>query len=133
MISRILIVSIIIFSLSACATTKTELPPVNNTKTEDVLVCRVPLEVDHPAPIQWRDFDWKVLNREIVESMLEKDEEVYYFALTYDDYKNLSLTVKDILRYTKLQRTTIDEMDSYYSNRDDHSTIYREVDSKEDE
>lgn len=113
---KLLVGSIALVVLSGCASVTPEVspPPERVVDRDGLLVCRIPLEIDRPSPVQWHDFEWRVLNDEIVEGMLRDGESVRYFALTYEDYKRLALTVQDVLRYTRVQDAIIEEMEAYY-------------------
>ncbi len=101
--------------LVGCAST----PPTTTKSVEylenDNLVCRIPFDVPTIDPVKWEEFDWIVINQEIVEQRLQNGEEIYYIGLTYDGYTQLSATMQDIIRYLRVQDELIDEMESYYS------------------
>lgn len=113
---KILVGSLAILTLTACASNDTvpELPPARSVDTTGTMVCRIPMEVQRPRPIVWQDFNWKVINDEIVQEMLDNDESIRYIALTHQDYMRMSLNIQDILRHIRLQGAIIDEMEEYY-------------------
>lgn len=113
---KTLIGSFLLVGLTACASTDSipELPPERDVDTTGTMVCRVPLDIQRPSPIVWQDFEWRVLNSDLIKDMLERGDDVRYLALTHEDYQRLSLTIQDVLRYTRIQNAIIDEMDDYY-------------------
>lgn len=107
--------------LTACTSNQPEpLPGVGDytNPTSDAMVCRIPYEVEPLSPIVWRDFQWKILNTEIVKEMIANDQPIRYYALTPSDFQNLSLTTNDILRYINVQQEQLDQIVEYYSKDD---------------
>lgn len=100
--------------LTACASNDSITTGEYEKPTTDALVCKVPIDVEPIQPIQWRDFKWKVLSTSIVEQMIEDGEDVRYFALTTEDFKNQSLTAQDILRYLRVQEVQKQQILEYY-------------------
>lgn len=103
--------------LTACATTDNlePSPGVYENPAGDALICKIPLQLEPIEPIQWRDFEWQVLNTERVQRMIDSGEDIQLYALSQEDFKNQSLTAQDILRYLATQREQLNLTIDYYS------------------
>ena len=79
---------------------------------------RIPLNLNHPTPLQLQKVEFVVShkdNSEAVFSDLEKKKmEPVLFCLTGVDYKALAVNISDIKDYIILQRKVIDLYKEYY-------------------
>lgn len=117
-LKKLLAIGSLTIFLGACSTTQTApLEGVGDYEnpSEQILVNKVPIQLDNIEPVRWRDFEWTVLNTERVQAMIDNGEEVRYYALTPTDFQNLSLTTQDILRYLNSQREQLYQVLDYYS------------------
>lgn len=100
---------------------------------EDLFVSRVPIQLEPIEPLEWRDFEWRILNRERMRNMIESDQDIRFYALSPEDFENLSLTTQDMLRYINSQRTQLDRVLEYYSiDVDDESTSVDDDESSDE-
>lgn len=65
----------------------------------------------HPAPpaeMTLREVEWKVLNKERLEELLEEGgDDIVFFALTTENYEDLGLNMQEIIRYIREQKDII--------------------------
>lgn len=70
----------------------------------------IPL-MERPRALDLNDITFHVVNAENIEEFLSKIEQeqgvVVFFAITVDDYENLSLNMSDIKRYIEQQKSII--------------------------
>lgn len=117
-LKKLVLISILVAVLTGCATN--EPTPINSGIYEnpagEALVCRIPLQLESIEPIDWRDFQWKVINRSIAQRMIDDGDDFRYFALSPDDFENLALTQQDILRYLSVQSEQLEQTLNYFSD-----------------
>lgn len=80
------------------------------TKILDIISAPAPIVIQHPPPprgVIMRKVEWRVLNAEILQKMLENGDDVQFIALTPTGYENLSLNMSEIKRYIKQQKQII--------------------------
>lgn len=117
-LKKLALVSSILLILSGCVTTGRDATTsgvdyVN--PSDDVLVCKIPLQLDTIDPIIARDYEWIVLNNTVIKEMIDNNEDIRYYALTPKDFQNWSINQVDILRYLKVQREQLERTLEYYS------------------
>lgn len=125
-LKKLLLISVLMVSLSGCATTDDEYHPnvgVYENPAGEALVCKIPLDIERVEPVQWRDYRWVVLNTERVKKMIDQGEDVRYYALSPTDFENQSLSIQEILRYVATQNEQIERMIEYYSVPNENSTV----------
>lgn len=69
---------------------------------------RVSLDLPSPEPLNLRPVTWRVLPQ------AKDGKSSPFIALTEDDYKNLSLNVRDITNFMKMQQLIIQKYKEYY-------------------
>lgn len=117
-LKKLALVGSLALFLNACATTNNETLPSPGTYENpagDVLVCKLPLQLESIPPIDWRDYEWTVLNNDVVQAMIDEGADLRYYALTPQEFQNLSLTQQDILRFLRVQREQLEQTREYYS------------------
>ena len=89
--------------------------------TKEVLVNKVPLELDMPENVEWKDFDFIVVTpdnfEDVVKKLREHGKSTALFALDETSYENLSLVVTDMKRYIGEQKIIILEYKKYYEKQ----------------
>lgn len=119
------VILILVMAVSGCASMGDK--DIESSEIgEDLFVSRVPIQLEPIEPLEWRDFEWRILNRERMQDMIDSGQPIRYYALSPQDFENLSLTTQDMLRYINSQRTQLDRVLEYYSldvdDEDDDST-----------
>ena len=86
--------------------------------TEEILVNKVPLDLEMPKPVTWQNFEFVVVTpdnyQETVDKLKSGGKSIALFALDEDSYKNLSIVVNDMKRYMGEQKIIILEYKKYY-------------------
>jgi len=96
------LIIVLLFTVSGCSLFPTVKPIEVNTIALPAPMYHPPL----PMEIQAVDVEWKVLTPEIMAEYLQLVKEgkapaVAYYALTTQQYENLSMNMAEITRYTK--------------------------------
>ena len=119
-LKKLALVGSLLFFLNGCASTNND---TTGSTTNDYvnpadgsLVCKLPLSLEPIEPINTRDYEWIILNNSKIKEMLAEGENLRFFALTQEDFQNLSLTQQDILRYLRVQTEQLNRTVEYYSN-----------------
>jgi len=92
---------IAIFSLAllaACSSTK-------KVEVDTIMQDQIIVEPDDPRSVTMRNIHWIVLTPENIMDLINTD--MVLFAITVDDYEDLSLNMADIIRYIKQQKEII--------------------------
>jgi|TARA_B100001093_G_C26766961_1_gene988332 hypothetical protein len=109
----IILFSTVLF-LGACSS----LTPEPRVIVEERLVEKLPLNLEMPANVVWKDFEFIVVTPDNYDSVVEKlkseGKSIALFAVDEDSYENLSLTVTDMKRYIGEQKIIIVEYKNYY-------------------
>ena len=86
--------------------------------TKEVLVEKLPLELNMPDPVSWKDFKFIVVTpdnyEEVIEKLNREGKSVALFSVNHPDYENLSETILDMKRYIGEQKLIILEYKRYY-------------------
>ena len=84
----------------------------------DVLVCRIPLAEQTPSAITWYPVEFRVLNKSIMEGIVNGDIEypTNLIALDAQSYENISINMQQIINHMKDARKIVEESEKYYSN-----------------
>lgn len=90
------------------------IPDENN----DALVCRIPLAEQTPSSITWYPVEFRVLNKSIMEGIVNGDIEypTNLIALDAQSYENISINMQQIMNHMKDARKIVEESEKYYSN-----------------
>lgn len=118
-LKKLALVGSLVIALSACASTENNSLPSSGeyvNPSDDALVCKIPLQLETIDPIVSRDFQWVVLNNDVIQKMIDNGEDIRYYALTPQDFQNWSINQVDILRYLKVQREQLEQTLEYYSS-----------------
>lgn len=110
--SKFLIITISILMVG-CIFNPT-IPDENN----DALVCRIPLAEQTPSSITWYPVEFRVLNKSIMEGILNGDIQypTNLIALDVQSYENISINMQQIINHMKDARKIVEESEKYYSN-----------------
>lgn len=104
----LLTLPLILLSLSSCGIVKKPDQPVIVQK--EYVKQNIILQA-HPAPIEFPDTEWFVVNKDNLEESLKKIEEtggsVAFMAITPKGYENLSIGVAELRRYILQQKEII--------------------------
>lgn len=110
--------------LSSCSLLKPA-PPQIEIKTVEV-----PVPIQHPsppAPIELESVNWYVVSPKNLEEFLdriEKEGNGVFFAMTVDDYENMSFNMQEIRRWINQTKQIL----VYYRNLDTKSKEAEAVD-----
>lgn len=110
--SKFLIITISILMVG-CIFNPT-VPDDNN----DALVCRIPLAEQTPSSITWYPVEFRVLNKSIMEGIVNGDIEypTNLIALDVQSYENISINMQQIMNHMKDARKIVEESEKYYTN-----------------
>jgi hypothetical protein len=112
--NKYIILLITTLFMSACST----LTPEPKVIVEERLIEKIPLGLNRPANIVWKDFEFIVVTpdnyNDVVEKLRSEGKSIALFAVDEDSYENLSLTVTDMKRYIGEQKIIIVEYKRYY-------------------
>ena len=94
------------------------LKPEEIVVTQEVFVEKIPLGLEMPTPVVWKDFKFLVVTpdnyEKVIERLKSEGKRVALFAVDNKDYENLSLVVSDMKRYIGEQKIIIVEYKKYY-------------------
>lgn len=101
--------------LSGCSLT-----PKEKIVTQEVLVEKIPLNLDMPKPFTWQDFEIIVVTRDNFDDVMKELENdgksLALFAFDKESYEALTINVTEMKRYMKEQKVIILEYKDYYEN-----------------
>lgn len=111
--SKFLIITISTLMVVGCIFNPT-VPDENN----DALVCRIPLAEQTPSSITWYPVEFRVLNKNIMEGIVNGDIEypTNLIALDAQSYENISINMQQIINHMKDARKIVEESEKYYSS-----------------
>lgn len=112
---KILFLSMFLF-LAAC--THQEIVPVDSHVENDISVCRIEYDIHPPEPLVWEDIYLKVLTKEVILDMIEKDQDLTVIALSPEDYEKLSRNMGRIEGFVKYNRDLFLIYKEYFSKPD---------------
>lgn len=106
--------------VSGCSILRPE--PVETVITKEVFVQKLPLEINDPAPFEWKDTIWMIITPEIYEAkmseMKKSGKSFAIFALDAESYESLSINISEILKYMEEQKYILDQYREYYEPKD---------------
>lgn len=107
------LIAFLVLVLTGCSSFQQE-----KIVTKEVLVEKVPLELEMPKPVEWKDFEFIVVTPDNYEQVVDKlrisGKSVALFAVDEKSYANLTLVVNDMKRYIGEQKIIIVEYKKYY-------------------
>ncbi|ASV44086.1 hypothetical protein PBI_SCTP2_71 [Salicola phage SCTP-2] len=108
-------------------------PELGGSESEkNVMVCRIPLDIQTPNNISWNELKFYVLNKEkmkkIVNGQASNMPDVY-ISLTAEGYKNLTYNMNQLKSIIEQQRSIIKRQKEYYS-KDDNDNNYQKDSSR---
>ena len=110
---KILLFAMVIFGFNGCSYIKTKICDNDNAINE-----KPQLVLNELTPLELKPVSFVVLTENNVdtkfENLKEQDQDLVFVGLTDNNYENLSLNMKMILNYIKLQSDKINAYKEYY-------------------
>jgi hypothetical protein len=120
---QILTISLLLISLSGCASFSLFGSRVKPVQIETKAVERTRLDLPMPAPLQPRSPQWILITPENSEQIWEKlkaeNKDLVLFGLTDDGYEELSINMVEIRNFIASQRQIIIKYKEYYESEKD--------------
>jgi hypothetical protein len=116
----VIIFCLAISMLSGCSIfSKREPEVVIKTK----LVERTPLNLEQPAPLRLKSPQWVIVTEANIEELIEERQKnpedfVAFYGLDETGYKQLAVTMQELLRLVQEQRLIIAKYKEYYEQTD---------------
>jgi len=116
----VIVVCLAISMLSGCSIfSKREPEVVIKTK----LVERTPLNLEQPAPLRLKSPQWVIVTEANIEELIEERQKnpedfVAFYGLDETGYKQLAVTMQELLRLVQEQRLIIAKYKEYYEQTD---------------
>lgn len=113
----IILLSIVtgVVTLSGCTMT-----PKEKIVTKEVLIEKIPLNLDMPKPFVWQDFEIIVVTKDNFDDVMKELENsgksLALFAFDKESYEALTINVTEMKRYMSEQKVIILEYKDYYEN-----------------
>lgn len=123
---KITLISTVLMIFSGCSWTNDflmkEEPELNQQDSENVKICRVPLDAQYPDSVSWRNVRVYVLNEKKMKGIINNNKEYVnmpdvYIAFSADGYENLSLNIGEMKYHIQEQRSLINRLMEYYSKK----------------
>ena len=116
----VIVICLGISMLSGCSIfSKREPEIVVKTK----LVERTPLNLEQPAPLRLKSPQWVIVTEANIEELIEErqsnpEDFVAFYGLDETGYKQLAITMQELLRLVQEQRLIIAKYKEYYEQTD---------------
>lgn len=109
--------SVLVLTNTGCTNTPTRTVV---EQPNDLLVCRVPLDLTYPSSVNWHPVNFYVINREIMQDILLDNENGkqypdVLFAVDARGYENLSINMQQIINHLESTQEIMLIYREYYS------------------
>lgn len=86
----------------------------------DLLICKVPLDLTYPSSVNWQPVKFYVINRDIMQDILLGNENGkqypdVIFAVDARGYENLSINMQQIINHLESTQEIMSIYHEYYS------------------